>query len=102
MNSRINKMAKQIRKGIYQPWIYLQEEIIIRGRREQIKALKKRIKKGRYEGEENRKLFLWYYQLGKTIGEGRILANPYDRNTAKKVVVFLKEWDAGIVPYAKS
>ena len=58
MNLEINKIAKQIRKGIYQSWIYLYEEIIIRGRKEQIKALEKRIKTGRCEGEGNKKLFL--------------------------------------------
>ncbi len=95
-------MAKQIKKGIYQSWIYLQEEIITRGRREQIKTLKKRIKRKHREGKENKKLFLQYYQLRKTIGERRILANPYDENMTKKVAAFLKEWDAGVVPYAES
>ena len=85
-----NKMAKQIKEGIYQPWIYLQEEIIIGRRKEQIKTLEKRIKKGHREGEENKKLFLWYYQLGKTIGEGRIFTNLYDGNMVKKVAAFLK------------
>ncbi len=28
--------------------------------------------------------------------------NPYDGNTAKKVVTFLKGWDVSVVPYAKS
>jgi len=35
-----------IRKGIYQSWIYLQEKIIQEKRKEQIKILKKKIKKG--------------------------------------------------------
>ncbi len=64
--------------------------------------MEKRIKTGRCEGEGNKKLFLWYYQLGKTIGEGRILVNPYDGNTVKKMVAFLKGWDVNIVPYAES
>ncbi len=83
-------MAKQIKKGIYQFWIYLQEEIITGGRKEQIKTLKKRIKKGCREEKENKKLFLWYYQLGKTIGKGKVLTNPYDGNIAKKVAIFLE------------
>ncbi len=28
--------------------------------------------------------------------------NPYDGNMAKKVAAFFKEWDADIVPYARS
>ncbi len=84
-------MAKQIEKRIYQPWIYLQEEIITRERKEQIKILEKKIKRKRHEGEENKKLFLWYYQLEKTIRGGRILMNPYDGNMVKKVAMFLKE-----------
>ncbi len=51
-------MAKKIKEGIYQPWIYLQEEIILGERKKQIKTLKKRIKRGHHEGEENKKLFL--------------------------------------------
>ncbi len=45
-------MAKNIKEGIYQSWTYLQEEIILGERKEQIKALEKKIKKRRHEGEE--------------------------------------------------
>ncbi len=42
MNFEINnKMAKQIKKEIYQSWIYLQEESITGERKEQIKTLEK-------------------------------------------------------------
>jgi len=92
MNFEINnKMAKQIKEEIYQPWIYLQKEIIARERKEQIKTLEKRIKKECHEEEENKKLFLWYYQLKKAIGEGKALVNPYNENTVKKVAAFLEK-----------
>ena len=51
-------MAKKIKEGIYQSWIYLPEEIISEEKKKQIKTLEKKIKRGRYEGEENKKLFL--------------------------------------------
>ena len=54
----VTKMAKKIKEGIYQSWIYLPEEIISEEKKKQIKTLEKKIKRGRYEGEENKKLFL--------------------------------------------
>ena len=87
----VTKMAKKIKEGIYQLWIYLQEKIISERRKEQIKTLERKIKRGHREEEENKKLFLCYYQLGKIIGEEKILVNYYDGNTVKKVATFLKE-----------
>ena len=78
------------------------EEIISGGRKKQIKILGRKIKQKRCEEEKLKKLFLWYYQLEKVIGEGRILTNSYNGNIAKKIVTFLKGWDAGVVLYAKN
>jgi len=40
--------------------------------------------------------------MAKSIREERVFTNPYDGNTTKKVVIFLKGWDAGVMPYAKN
>ncbi len=40
--------------------------------------------------------------MEKAIGEGRTLVNLYNRNMARKIAAFLKEWDISVVPYVKS